>query len=184
MGLRSYKAFCRLVEIKKTKDAQKSVEAASVVRQEHELIRPATDYGEFFDQYAAKADKPQDFIVSREQLPEVWQNASWPKVIEVFGLESGHRGKSDEIWLKSPFSNEDNASLHVNLTHNIFKDFSSGKGGGILNFCQELLERQDRPMNCYQVADSMVENGISTLNAGVVSTEQKPTVAVKSKAEN
>ena len=31
-------------------------------RQEHELIRPATDYGEFFDQYAVKADK-QDLII-------------------------------------------------------------------------------------------------------------------------
>lgn len=182
MGLRSYKAFCRLVDIKKTKESQKSVEAAGVVRQEHELIRPATDYGEFFDQYAAKAESEQDFIISREQLPDVWQNASWPKVIEVFGLEPERRGKSDEIWLKSPFSDEDKASLHVNLTHNICKDVSSDKGGGILNFCQELLEKQDRHMNCYQVAGWMVENGISTLNADVA--EQKPTVDVKSKTEN
>jgi len=69
MGLRSYKAFCRLVDIKKTKESKKSVDTARVVRQEHELIRPATDYGEFFDQYAAKADKQQDIILSREQLP-------------------------------------------------------------------------------------------------------------------
>lgn len=69
MGLRSYKAFCRLVDIKKTKESQKSFDTARVVRQEHELIRPATDYGEFFDQYAAKADKQQDIILSREQLP-------------------------------------------------------------------------------------------------------------------
>ncbi len=184
MGLRSYKAFCRLVDIKKTKESQKSNEAANVVQQEHELIRPATDYGEFFDQYAAKTDKQQDFILSREQLPDVWQNASWPKVIEVFGLEPERQSKSDEIWLKSPFSEEDKASLHVNLTHNIFKDFSSDKGGGILNFCQKLLEKQDRNMNCYQVAGWMVENGISTLNPGVASTEQKPTATVKSKPEN
>ena len=184
MGLRSYKAFCRLVDIKKTKESQKSVETANVVRQEHELIRPATDYGEFFDQYAAKVESEQDFIISREQLPDVWQNASWPKVIEVFGLESERRGKSDEIWLKSPFSDEDNASLHVNLTHNIFKDFSRGKGGGILNFCQELSEKQGRHMNGYQVAGWMVENGISAVNTGEVSTDQKPAVAVKSKPEN
>jgi DNA primase len=114
----------------------------------------------------------------------VWQNASWPKVIDVFDLKPEPQSKSDEIWIKSPFSNEDKASLHVNLTHNIFKDFSSGKGGGILNFCQELLEQQDRHMNCYQVAGWMVEKGISTLKAGVVSTEQKPTVAVKRKPEN
>jgi len=184
MGLRSYKAFCRLVDIKKTKESKESVLAAGVVRQEHELIRPATDYGEFFDQYAAKAESKQDFTISREQLPDVWQNANWPKVIEVFGLEPERRGKTDEIWLKSPFSDEDKASLHVNLTYNIFKDFSSDKGGGILNFCQELLEKQDRPMNCYQVAGWMVENGISTLNPGVALTEQKPAVAVKSKPIN
>jgi len=71
MGLRSYKAFCRLVDIKKTKESQKSVEAVGVVRQEHALIRLATDYGEFFDQYAAKGDKQQDFVLSREQLPTV-----------------------------------------------------------------------------------------------------------------
>ena len=68
MGLRSYKAFCRLVDIKKTKGSLKSA-AARVVRQEHELIRPATDYGDFFDQYAAKADKQQAVILSGEQLP-------------------------------------------------------------------------------------------------------------------
>jgi 5S rRNA maturation endonuclease (ribonuclease M5) len=74
--------------------------------------------------------------------------------------------------------------LHVNETHNIFKDFSSGKGGGILNFCQELLEQQNRHMNCYQTAGWMVENGISTVDAGVASPEKKPTVAAKSKPEN
>lgn len=69
MGLRSYKAFCRLVDVKKTKESKKSVDAARIVQQEHELIRPAADYGEFFDQYAAQADKQQDIILSREQLP-------------------------------------------------------------------------------------------------------------------
>jgi len=60
MGLRSYKAFCRLVDIKKRRTDQKNAEAAEVVRQAHELIRPAKDYGQFFDQYAAKDDKQQD----------------------------------------------------------------------------------------------------------------------------
>jgi 5S rRNA maturation endonuclease (ribonuclease M5) len=69
MGLRSYKAFCRLVDVKKKKESQKSVDAAGVVKQEHELIRPATDYGEFFDQYAATTNKKQDIILSQEQLP-------------------------------------------------------------------------------------------------------------------
>lgn len=183
MGLRSYKAFSRLVDVKKTKAAQNSLDAAAAVRQEHELIRPATDYGAFFDQYAAKADT-HDFPITREQLPDVWRNASWQKVIEVFGLEFSHRGKSDEIWIKSPFNDEEEASLHINSTHNTFKDFSSGKGGGILNFCQELLEKQALPMNCYQVALWMVEKGISSLNTDVPPTEQKPGAGEKSEPVN
>ena len=45
-----------------------------------------------------------DFALSREQLPQVWQNANWSKVIEVFGLKPKQRGKSDEVWIKSPCS--------------------------------------------------------------------------------
>jgi len=50
----------------------------------------------------------------------------------------------------------------VHLKQNVYKDFSSGKGGGILNFCQDLGHR-GQSMNCYQVASWMLENGISEL---------------------
>ena len=159
-GLRSYKSFCRLVEAKSANDT----EAKSPISQDHQLIRPAIDYGAFFDQFAAKAGN--EVVLSRENLPRVWQNADWLKVIEVFGLEPQKQGKSDEVWIRSPFTGEENASLHVNLNQNIFKDFSSGKGGGILNFCQDLLEHQGQSMNCYQVAGWMLENGISDIAQG------------------
>ena len=54
-----------------------------------------------------------DFALSREQLPQVWQNANWSKMIEVFGLEPKQRGKSDEVWIKPPFSGDHKASLHL-----------------------------------------------------------------------
>ncbi len=79
--------------------------------------------------------------------------------------------KKNGIWIKSPFTGEENASLHMHLGQNVYNDFSSGKGGGILNFCQDLLVRQGRVMNCYQVAEWMVENGISILDKPI---EQKP----------
>jgi len=148
-GLRSYKSFCRLVE-KKT-----STEVKSPITQDHALIRPSSDYGAFFDQFAAKN------AVSRENLPRVWQNADWFKVMTVFGLEPQKQGKTDEVWIKSPFTAEEKPSLHVHLRQNIYKDFSSGKGGGILNFCQDLLGHRGQSMNCYQVAEWMLENGIS-----------------------
>jgi len=158
MGLRSYQSFRRLVE---THKSSTDTEAKSTISQEHKLIRPSSDYGAFFDKFSARAEK--DIVMSREDLPRVWQNADWLKVIEVFGLDQ-KQGKNDEIWIKSPFSDEENASLHVHLKQNIFKDFSSGKSGGILNFCQDLLGQKGREMNCYQVAGWMLENQISDLN--------------------
>ena len=111
--------------------------------------------------------KVNRYIMSREQMQSVWQNSNWQRVIDIFGLETAQkrRGKPDEIWIKSPFTDEDNASLHLNLRENIFKDFSSGKGAqkGILNFCQELLSQQGLELNCYEVAQWMVDNGISSV---------------------
>jgi transposase len=159
LGLRSYKTFRRLVEARK---GSNNTEVENPISQEHKLIRPSSDYGAFFDKFAVRAEN--DVVVSRENLPRVWQNADWLKVIEVFGLELQKHGKSDDVWVKSPFTGEENASLHLHLKQNIFKDFSSGKGGGILNFCQDLLSRQGRVMNCYQVAGWMLENGISVLD--------------------
>ncbi|MCP4627013.1 MAG: IS21 family transposase [bacterium] len=181
MGLRSYKSFCRLVEAQKP---SKSTEANSPISQEHKLIRSSRDYGAFFDKFAAKAEKQNDVVLSREQLPRVWENANWTKVIEVFGLEPQQRGKSDEIWIKSPFTEEENASLHIHLEQNIFKDFSSGKGGGVLNFCQDLLSQQGRSMNCYQVGAWMLESGISVLNETTERVDSKPAQKLNQHEEN
>ena len=97
-------------------------------------------------------------------------------MIEVFGLEvdEKRRSKPDEIWIKSPFTGENTASLHLNLTENIFKDFSSGLGAkcGVLNFCQELLRLRGQAMNCYEVASWMVENGISDMAGLDVSAQE------------
>jgi DNA primase len=98
-----------------------------------------------------------------------------------FGLETQRQGKNDEIWIRSPFTCEVNASLHVQLEQNIFKDFSSGKGGGILNFCQELLGHQGQSMNCYQVAGWMLETGISVLDQNTKPTAPEPVQKPKPK---
>ena len=92
--------------------------------------------------------------ICREQLPQIWQQASWLKVIEVFHLSVDHkrRRRDDEIWLKSPFTQRQQASMHVSLSANVYKDFSSGKGGGIMQFCREMLRRQGREMTMFEVA--------------------------------
>ena len=177
MGLLSYKSFCRLVEAHKS-----STDTKSEISQEHKLIRPSSDYGAFFDKFAAKAEN--NIVLSRENLPQVWQNADWLKVIEVFGLEPQKQSKNDEVWIKSPFTGEKEASLHIHLKQNIFKDFSSGKGGGILNFCQDLLGAKGRQMNCYQVAEWMLENQISDLNQTAKSVDPKPVQKLNLPKEN
>jgi 5S rRNA maturation endonuclease (ribonuclease M5) len=88
------------------------------------------------------------------------------RVIEVFDLQvdSKRRCRDDEIWLKSPFTGEQKASMHVSLSQNIFKDFSSGRGGGIMQFCRQMLREQGRQMTMLQVAQWMVAEGISTVD--------------------
>jgi DNA primase len=142
------------------------------------LIRPGEDYGAFWQHHAAGGSPPEEPVpeniifpesetISREQLPQIWQQASWLRVIEVFDLAvDPKRGRrDDEIWLKSPFTQEEKASMHVSLSENIFKDFSSGKGGGIMQFCREMLKRQGREMTMFEVAQWMVAEGISTVNS-------------------
>lgn len=169
-GLRSSKALRRMVE-------SMAAEAGEAHRltQDHPLIRPGEDYAAFWDRHAAQAvplapsvpEKniaPRSPIISRDELPQIWRQASWLKVIEAFDLsvDDRRRSRDDEIWLKSPFTLEQHASMHVSLSANIYKDFSSGKGGGIMQFCREMLCREGRQLTMMDVAQWMVEEGIST----------------------
>ena len=180
VGLRNYKSIRNLVKTLAEKN-QEEKDSDGLI-QEHKLIRPPEDYAAFWEQHAAQTEVSERantgknrFIMSKEELPGIWQSASWEKVIDVFGLEidGNRRCKANETWIKSPFTGENTASLHLNLTENIFKDFSSGLGAkvGVLNFCQDLLALRGQAMNCYEVASWMVENGIS--NSGISSHEVK-----------
>ncbi len=156
-------------------DDRKSDESG--LTQEHPLIRSGEDYAAFWQQHAAEGTPPAEpapkniissvsETISRTNLPQIWQQASWLRVIEIFDLTVDNKGRSrdDEIWLKSPFTREEKASMHFSLSQNIFKDFSSGKGGGIMQFCREMLRRQGREMTMFEVARWMVTEGISSVN--------------------
>jgi len=173
-GLRSSKAIRRIVESMAAEAGERTAEKAGDLTQEHALIRPGEDYAAFWDQHAAQAEipapqvpkettfVPKSPVINRQQLREVWQQASWPKVIEVFQLkvDQQRRGRDDEIWLRSPFTNEQRASMHVSLSDNVYKDFSSGKGGGIIQFCREMLHQQGRERSMFETAEWMVSQGI------------------------
>jgi transposase/5S rRNA maturation endonuclease (ribonuclease M5) len=174
-GLRSSKALRRIVESMAAEAGERKAEASDRFTQKHALIRPGEDYAEFWDQHAAQAKlpappvskdatAPEPRVINSQPLREVWQQASWRKVIEVFQLSADHqrRSRDDEIWLRSPFTQEQRSSMHVSLSANVYKDFSSGKGGGIIQFCREMLHQQGREMTMFQVAEWMVAEGIST----------------------
>ena len=173
-GLRSSKAIRRIVESMAEEAGERTSEKAGDLTQEHMLIRPGEDYAAFWDQHAAQAVPPppriidntitESRVINRQQLREVWQQANWRKVIEVFQLnvDLQRRGRDDDIWLRSPFTEEHRASMHVSLSANVYKDFSSGKGGGIIQFCREMLHHQGREMSMFETAEWMVSQGICT----------------------
>ena len=173
-GLRSSKALRRMVEGLAAEAQERNADQSDKLTQNHPLIRSGEDYAAFWNQHAARADAAAIPVqieilgsrspgIVREDIRRVWQHASWHKVIDVFGLsvDNKRRSRDDEIWLKSPFTGEERASMHVSLSANIYKDFSSGKGGGIVQFCREMLRIQGRHMSMFEVARWMEEEGIS-----------------------
>jgi DNA primase len=76
-------------------------------------------------------------------------------------VDDQRRRRDDEIWVRSPFTAESRASMHLSLSANVYKDFSSGKGGGIMQFCREMWRRQGREMSMFEVARWMISAGIS-----------------------
>jgi len=192
-GLRSSKALRRIVESMATEAQERKAEQSSKLTQNHPLIRSGEDYAAFWDQHAAQADATAIPVqieipgsrspdIGREDLRGIWQQASWLKVIDFFGLsvDDKRRSRDDEIWLKSPFTADSRASMHVSLSENIYKDFSSGRGGGIMQFCREMLCRQGRQMTMFEVAHWMVAEGISTAKPQSLpaqETQRQPTPA-------
>ncbi|MBN1570545.1 MAG: hypothetical protein JXA73_22065 [Acidobacteria bacterium] len=56
------------------------------------------------------------------------------------------------MWVRSPFTQEQRASMHVSLSANVHKDFNSGNGGGMIQFCREMLRQQGRETSMFEVA--------------------------------
>ena len=179
--LKGFKALRRMVESFEAEDKARKLEESEQITQNHPLIRSGEDYAAFWDQHAVGADSssetsvantvvPLSSIAERPQIRQIWQQASWPKVIEVFQLsvDNRRRRRDDELWIKSPFTGEQQASMHVSLSANVYKDFSSGKGGGIMQFCREMLHLENREMSMHEVAQWMVSKGISTMDPQVV----------------
>ncbi len=197
-GLRSSKALRRMVESMSAEAQERKADQSDKLTQNHPLIRSGEDYAAFWNQHAARADSSdipvqieipcsRPPVNGRVDIRRVWQQASWHKVIEIFGLsvDDKRRSRDDEIWLKSPFTLEERASMHASLSANVYKDFSSGKGGGIMQFCREMLRMQGRQMSMFEVARWMEAEGISTTSPSTrTASDCKPNSLVPHRPSN
>ncbi|MDR3557755.1 MAG: IS21 family transposase, partial [Syntrophobacteraceae bacterium] len=96
-GLRSSKALRRMVESLAAEARERETEQSDKLTQNHPLIRSGEDYAAFWNQHAAKADSAaipvqiklpgsRPPVIAGGDIRRVWQQASWHRVIEVFGL--------------------------------------------------------------------------------------------------
>ena len=155
-GLTSSKAIRRMVEsFAAQADETDAAQGGDELTQNHPLIRAGEDYAAFWKQHAAQGRAPEQAvgesvssggsaIVSWDNLAQVWQRASWLRVIEVFELQvdSKRRRRDDEIWLKSPFTGEATASMHVSLSQNIFKDLAAAAAAASCSFVDRCCKKR------------------------------------------
>ncbi|MEM8999830.1 MAG: toprim domain-containing protein [Bacteroidota bacterium] len=75
-------------------------------------------------------------------IKQVKEQYSLPSVLALLGHEPDtKKSKTHDFWYKSPFRpGEDTPSFHVNVIHDIYKDFGdSEKGGDLIWFAQRYL---------------------------------------------
>lgn len=70
-----------------------------------------------------------------EKVDEIIQKAD---IVEVISEYLPLKKKGSNYWALSPFKQERNPSFAVSPTKQIFKDFSSGKGGNVVTFLMEI----------------------------------------------
>ncbi len=76
-------------------------------------------------------------------IKQVKEQYSLQSVLGLLGHEPDNKkSKAHDLWYKSPFRpSEDTPSFHVNVNHDIYKDFGDGeKGGDLIWFAQRYLQ--------------------------------------------
>lgn len=76
-------------------------------------------------------------------IKQVKEQYSLQSVLGLLGHEPDtKKSKTHDLWYKSPFRpGEDTPSFHVNVNHDIYKDFGDGeKGGDLIWFAQRYLQ--------------------------------------------
>lgn len=73
--------------------------------------------------------------IPSQVVDQIYQTAD---IVEVISDYLPLKKKGANYWALSPFSNEKTPSFAVNPVKNIYKDFSSGKGGNAVSFLMEM----------------------------------------------
>lgn len=100
------------------------------------------------------------YPINKEQLKEIRDNADYYKIFAWLGLEPDRKkSRGGDLWARSPFTEEKTASFHLNERG--FYCHSQKVGGGIIELVQEIKKRTGRSLNCYEVGQMLVDEGLS-----------------------
>lgn len=78
-------------------------------------------------------------LIKNQFIERIHEEVDIVKVFQAAGIELQRRGK--DYFCKSPFTQERTASCAVSPSKQIYKDFSSGKGGGAISFVMEYFQK-------------------------------------------
>lgn len=105
---------------------------------------------------------PKDWITP-EQLAQIRDSINDPvRLLGALGIEID-RQDATHYWIKSPFRDESQASLHIEKTGDLrWYDFGSGEGGAPLELIQKMLG-----INIYAAGKWAVDNGLGGFSSAL-----------------
>lgn len=120
--------------------------------------------------------KGRQGFINNKILFQISQNADWKKVFLALGLERDpKKSKDHDWWCRSPLSDEQTASFHLNSKG--WYCHSTRQGGGVVQLVQAVMKLRGEPITCYEAGQWLLDEGCSHFN------ESSPTPKTQSRIE-
>jgi Toprim domain len=118
-------------------------------------------------------------FINNKILFQISQNADWKKVFLALGLERDpKKSKDHDWWCRSPLSDEQTASFHLNSKG--WYCHSTRQGGGVVQLVQAVMKLRGQPITCYEAGQWLLDKGCSDFNE----SSPTPTTQIREAKEN
>ncbi len=107
-------------------------------------------------------------FITRDMLREIRENSDWREVYIALGIEKDEKRSNDrEWWGRSPFTDENTPSFHMNdrgwYCHSSAPETH---GGGVIELVQAVISRRTgRALNCFDAGRWLLEQGLSHVSS-------------------